>query len=78
MVLIGLKLDIIGSVASGKTTLEKRIAHELNIPHYEKDNIVWERTVDGDKKRTPEERDKYFAQYVNSRKAEGLLIPMSY
>lgn len=65
MVLIGLKLDIIGSVASGKTTLAKRIAHELNIPHYEKDNIVWERTVDGDKKRTLEERDKYFNEIIS-------------
>lgn len=65
MVLLHLKLDIIGSVASGKTTLAKRVAKKFNVPHYEKDNIVWERTPEGDKKRTPEERDKYFNEIIN-------------
>lgn len=60
-----MKLDIIGSVASGKTTLAKRIAHKFNVPHYEKDNIVWERTTGGDKRRTPEERDKYFYEIIS-------------
>ena len=36
-----MKIDIIGSVASGKTTLAKRISKQYNIPYYEKDNIVW-------------------------------------
>ena len=48
-----MKLDIIGSVASGKTTLAKRVAVKFSVPHYEKDNIVWERTPEGDKKGHP-------------------------
>lgn len=47
---ICLKIDIIGSVASGKTTLARRISQKYGVPYYEKDNIVWERTLDGDKK----------------------------
>ncbi len=46
-----MRLDIIGSVASGKTTLAKIISEKYEIPYYEKDNIVWERTAYGDKKR---------------------------
>ena len=35
-----MKIDIIGSVASGKTTLAGKISQKYNVPHYEKDNIV--------------------------------------
>lgn len=55
-----MKIDIIGSVASGKTTLAKKISSKYQVPYYEKDNIVWERTPNGDKQRTPEERDAMF------------------
>lgn len=58
-----MKIDIIGSVASGKTTLAKRISKN-GILYYEKDNIVWKRTADGDVKRSPEERDKYFYDII--------------
>ena len=34
--------------------------------YYEKDNIVWERTQNGDKKRTPEERDTLFNNIINN------------
>lgn len=61
-----MKIDIIGSVASGKTTLAKKISLKYQIPHFEKDNIVWQRTSDGDKKRTPEERDALFKQIISS------------
>ena len=61
-----MKIDIIGSVASGKTTLAKRLSQQYGVPHFEKDNIVWERTPDGDKKRTPEERDALFEQIITS------------
>lgn len=63
---ICLKIDIIGSVASGKTTLARQISQKYGVPYYEKDNIVWERTLDGDKKRTPEERDKEFDKIIKS------------
>lgn len=39
-----MKIDIIGSVASGKTTLAGKISQKYNVPYYEKDNIVWDRT----------------------------------
>lgn len=59
-----MKIDIIGSVASGKTTLAKEISLKYGVPYYEKDNIVWERTLNGDKKRTPEERDRIFYMII--------------
>lgn len=52
-----LKLDIIGSVASGKTTLAREISMKYQIPFYEKDNVVWERTPKGDRKRCSEEQN---------------------
>lgn len=59
-----MKLDIIGSVASGKTTLARELSEKYKVPFYEKDNIVWERTPDGDKKRSPEERDRIFEEII--------------
>lgn len=61
-----MKIDIIGSVASGKTTLAREISEKYNIPYYEKDNIVWERTSKGDRKRTSEERDKIFTEIIRN------------
>lgn len=61
-----MKLDIIGSVASGKTTLAREISTKYQIPFYEKDNIVWERTLNGDMIRSPEERDRIFQEIVKS------------
>ncbi len=60
-----MKIDIIGSVASGKTTLAGKISQKYNVPYYEKDNIVWDRTPDGDRKRTPKERDLYFQKIIS-------------
>lgn len=62
-----LKIDIVGSVASGKTTLARKISKEFNIPHYEKDNVVWKRTPSGDVKRTPQERDAYFNDIISKK-----------
>ncbi len=62
-----MRLDIIGSVASGKTTLAREISEKYKIPFYEKDNIIWERTPNGDKKRSPEERDRIFKEIIESR-----------
>lgn len=61
-----MKLDIIGSVASGKSTLAREISEKYGIPFYEKDNVVWERTAAGDKKRSPEERDRIFKEIIES------------
>lgn len=35
------RIYIVGSSGSGKTTLAKKLSKELNIRHYELDNIVW-------------------------------------
>lgn len=59
-----MRIDIIGSVASGKTTLAKKLSAKYQIAFYEKDNIVWERTPNGDKRRNSEERDKMFQQIL--------------
>lgn len=59
-----MKLDIIGSVASGKSTLAREISEKYLIPFYEKDNIVWERTPNGDKKRSSKERDRVFKEII--------------
>jgi hypothetical protein len=40
--------------------LAKEISKKYQIPCYEKDNVVWERTPNGDKKRPPKERDRIF------------------
>ncbi len=61
-----MKLDIIGSVASGKTTLARELSEKYQIPFYEKDNIVWKRTADRDKKRSAEERDRIFKEIIES------------
>lgn len=60
-----MKIDIIGSVASGKTTLAAALSKKYNVPYYEKDNIVWERTENGDRKRTEDARDKMFMDILS-------------
>lgn len=60
-----MKIDIIGSVAGGKTTLAAKLSEIYNVPYYEKDNIVWKRTEHGDVKRTDEERDGIFSDILS-------------
>ncbi len=62
-----MKIDIIGAVGSGKTTLSRRIAEEFHIPCYEQDNIVWMRTRDGDVRRPDKERERMFRDIVTSK-----------
>lgn len=59
-----MRLDIIGSVASGKTTLARELSEAYHVSFYEKDNIVWKRTTSGDKKRDEGERDKLFQEII--------------
>ncbi|GEN52231.1 DNA topology modulation protein FlaR [Halobacillus faecis] len=58
------KIHIIGSVASGKTTLARKLSGELHLPYYELDNVVWERHQSGDIRRTEEERAEYLKGIV--------------
>jgi len=46
------KVFIIGIVASGKTTLARRLSKEMNIPWYELDSIVYHQTETDRYKRT--------------------------
>ncbi|MFC3927461.1 DNA topology modulation protein FlaR [Streptococcus caprae] len=59
-----MKIDIIGSVGSGKTSLAKELSVFYRIPYYEKDEIVWARSISGDYKRSDKERDYLFAEIL--------------
>ncbi|MBP3964063.1 hypothetical protein [Paenibacillus lignilyticus] len=50
------KIFIVGIVASGKTTLAKRLSRTMNLPWYELDSIVHPATPEGRAKRTPAEQ----------------------
>lgn len=43
-----MKIYIVGSVGSGKTTLARKVAAQLQIPHFETDNFVWNHQPTGD------------------------------
>ncbi|EMR06172.1 hypothetical protein C772_01817 [Bhargavaea cecembensis DSE10] len=59
------KIQIIGAVGSGKTTMARGLAEKLGIPHYEIDNVAWERRPGGDVRRSPEALDKLLASIVS-------------
>jgi len=61
------KIYIIGIVASGKTTLAKRLSIQFNIPCYELDSIVWHKTEKKRYKRTPEQQ----LEIINNIDNEG-------
>ncbi|BBI33490.1 P-loop NTPase family protein [Cohnella abietis] len=50
------KVLIIGIVASGKTTLAKRLSKKINVPWYELDSIVHHQSATGRNKRTEDEQ----------------------
>ncbi|MGO4348420.1 hypothetical protein AB4Z45_23285 [Paenibacillus sp. MCAF9] len=50
------KIFIIGVVASGKTTLAKRLSQKVSVPCYELDSIVHHQTPTGRYKRSAEEQ----------------------
>ncbi|WP_037287883.1 AAA family ATPase [Saccharibacillus sacchari] len=56
------KILIIGIVASGKTTLARRLSEQLGIPWQELDNIVHRRSEEGSHKRTQEEQMELIRQ----------------
>lgn len=53
-----MKIYIVGSVGSGKTTLAREVAKKLQIPHFETDNFVWARDPEGDIRNEIEVRDQ--------------------
>ncbi|MBT2662045.1 AAA family ATPase [Bacillus sp. ISL-45] len=58
------KIHIIGSVASGKTTLARSLSTRYNLPHHELDNVVWQRTDTGDVRRGEKDRDDYLQSII--------------
>lgn len=46
-----MRMYIIGSVGSGKTTLAKKTASAYSIPRFETDNFVWERKPGAEQRR---------------------------
>lgn len=60
------KIHVIGSVGSGKTTLARKLSAQLGIPHYELDNVVWERGPHGDRRRNEKERDALLQEIIAS------------
>jgi len=61
-----MRIYIVGSVGSGKTTLARKLSVMLGIPHYETDNFVWSRHPDGDIRNSIEVRDQLFLSAVHS------------
>jgi adenylate kinase family enzyme len=62
-----MKLYVTGSVASGKSTLAKKISKQTGVPCYSLDEIVYKKDDSqpmGNRKRTPEERDSLFAEIL--------------
>lgn len=60
-----MKIYIIGSVGSGKTTLARKVASKLQIAHFETDNFVWTRQLTGDKRNEPEVRDHLMHEAIH-------------
>lgn len=63
-----MKIYIIGSVASGKTTLAKKLSKKLDISWHELDSIVHMKTDDGEARRTPEQIDEEFNKILATEK----------
>ena len=64
-----MKLYIVGSVASGKSTLARRLSEKSGIPCYHLDDVVYQKDKsysEGNRKRTPEERDELFQQILRT------------
>lgn len=61
------RIRIVGSVGSGKTTLARQLAEELERSFYEVDQVVWMRGSNGDQKRMEKERDDMMQRLVNKK-----------
>ncbi|WP_291563982.1 hypothetical protein [Clostridium sp. UBA2485] len=55
-------------MASGKTTMAKKLSDQFNVSWYELDNVVHLRLPSGDVRKSPEERDFEFNKIIDSEK----------
>lgn len=71
-----MKIYIVGSVGSGKTTLAREVSKKLQIPHFETDNFVWTRHPTGDIRNDIEVRNQLLqdAITIDSWVMEGVHI----
>ncbi|MCF6136583.1 shikimate kinase [Pseudalkalibacillus berkeleyi] len=58
------KIHIIGSVGSGKTTFARKLSKRLNLPFYEIDNFVWDRSGKKDVRYPEEMRNHQFYEVI--------------
>ncbi len=65
-----MKILIVGSVASGKTTFAKELFKKLNIKHFEIDSVVHD--DDNNRKRTEEEQKEIFDK-INSENNDWII-----
>ncbi|WP_227396185.1 AAA family ATPase [Jeotgalibacillus aurantiacus] len=62
-----MKIRIVGSVGSGKTTLARWLSELSGTPFVELDQVVWERNKEGleDRRRTEEERELVLSEILD-------------
>lgn len=61
------RIYIIGPVASGKTSLARKLSEKLETDFYELDKVVFEIKESGDRKRSKEEISKIFNEIIKSK-----------
>ncbi|HSI66810.1 MAG TPA: AAA family ATPase [Planococcus sp. (in: firmicutes)] len=59
-----MKIYILGSVASGKTTVAKKLSKKLGLPCYTTDDFVWERHKSGDIRNLEITRNQKFNEII--------------
>ena len=64
-----MKIYIVGSVASGKSTLARQVSEKIGVKCYHLDEVVYvkdENSTEGNRKRSPEERDALFQKILST------------